>query len=541
VFANSFTLCRFIFRRDWLHSLLWFAGILALVVGFGSGISAMYPDQTSLDVMLETLKSPAMVAMIGPAYTNADGVFTLGAMYSVYMLVWSAIIVGIMNVFLVVRHTRRDEEHGRIEVIRSLPVGRLSNMSATLTAAVILNTALALLIGLGLGAVGERGMDYAGGLLFGAAICSFGLAMAGVTAVLCQLNKNPNAAMALSFGLLTLLYLLCAVGNVQENEPLVAVSLLGLLLQAKIYVDNNWLPVIITLIVALALSAVAFYLCSIRDMGEGLIPSRPGRNDAAPYLKSAVWLAWRLLRAPFIIWALVVPVLGIAYGSVMGDLEAFLKTNEIFMQISGGGPMRMASFFLLVMSICSAIPVLQYILKARGQEKRGYAENILARSVSRHSQLGGYYIISIIGAVIMPVLNAVGFWAGSATVMDNPVPFGKWLLGCVLYTPALLFMTGIAAALIAYLPRLTGLAWGYLGFSFAVLYLGSLFDIPEWVGKLSPFGHIPVLPKVEGLGATATYEISAGELATLVVMTVLAAILSVLGFIGYRNRDMKFD
>ena len=85
-----------------------------------------------------------------------------------------------------------------------------------------------------------------------------GLAMAGVTAVLCQLNKNPNAAMALSFGLLTLLYLLCAVGNVQENEPLVAVSLLGLLLQAKIYVDNNWLPVIITLIVALALSAVAF-------------------------------------------------------------------------------------------------------------------------------------------------------------------------------------------------------------------------------------------------------------------------------------------
>ena len=74
-----------------------------------------------------------------------------------------------------------------------------------------------------------------------------------------------------------------------------------------------------------------------------------------------------------------------------------------------------------------------------------------------------------------------------------------------------------------------------------MLYLGSLFDIPEWVGKLSPFGHIPVLPKVEGLGATATYEISAGELATLVVMTVLAAILSVLGFIGYRNRDMKFD
>ena len=159
--------------------------------------------------------------------------------------------------------------------------------------------------------------------------------------------------------------------------------------------------------------------------------------------------------------------------------------------------MRMASFFLLVMSICSAIPVLQYILKARGQEKRGYAENILARSVSRHSQLGGYYIISIIGAVIMPVLNAVGFWAGSATVMDNPVPFGKWLLGCVLYTPALLFMTGIAAALMLICPALPDLL-GIPRFSFAVLYLGSLFDIPEWVGKLSPFGHIPMLPKVEG-------------------------------------------
>jgi ABC-2 type transport system permease protein len=541
MFASNFTLCKFILRRDWLQTVLWFAGIFALTVGFGAAIPDMYPDQESLGAMVETLKSPAMVAMIGPAYTDSSGVLTLGAMYSVFMLVWSAIIVGVMNIFFVVRHTRRDEEYGRIEVIRSLPVGRLSNLSATLTTAVILNVSLALFVGLGLGIVGERNMDYAGGLLFGAAICSFGLVMASITAIFCQLNKNPNTATAVSIGFLTLLYFLSAVGHMQESKPLAAVSLLGFIMKAKVYVDNNWMPVIIVLMVALVSTAIAFYLCSIRDMGEGLIPSRPGKSDAAPYLKNAGGLAWRLLRTPFIVWVLVIPILGIAYGSIMGDLESFINTNEIFMQISGGDPMRMASFFLLVMSLCSAIPVLQFILKVRGQEKRGYAENILARSVSRHSQLRGYFIIALITAVIMPVLNAAGFWAGSTPVMDHPVSFGKWFLGCVVYIPALLVMIGVAMILIAYLSRYTGLAWGYLGFSFAVLYLGRLVNLPEWIGKLSPFGHIPMIPKVERIGELATYNINTSEMTAMLVMTVLAAIMFVLGFIGYRNRDMKFN
>ncbi len=43
------------------------------------------------------------------------------------MLLLTAMAVGIMSILLVTRHTRADEEDGRIEMIRSLPAGRLAN------------------------------------------------------------------------------------------------------------------------------------------------------------------------------------------------------------------------------------------------------------------------------------------------------------------------------------------------------------------------------------------------------------------------------
>jgi len=54
-------------------------------------------------------------------------------------------------------------------------------------------------------------------------------------------------------------------------------------------------------------------------------------------------------------------------------------------------------------------------------------------------------------------------------------------------------------------------------------------NLPEWMVKLSPFGYIPQLPM---------YDFNA---AGLVVLTLLAAAMFVVGFIGYRKRDMKFS
>src|SRR5690606_30753103 len=110
--------------------------------------TTIYVSEQERQVMAETMKNPAMTAMVGIGYGIDD--YTIGAMMAHQMLLITAIVIGIMNILFVVRHTRADEEDGRIEMIRSLPVGRLSNLSGTIVVSLGMNIVIALLIGFGL-------------------------------------------------------------------------------------------------------------------------------------------------------------------------------------------------------------------------------------------------------------------------------------------------------------------------------------------------------------------------------------------------------
>lgn len=527
MFENNLLLCRLMLRRDRLRSCFWLIGITALVVGFGSAVPGMYPSEADRLIMAETMKSPMMIAMMGPVYDS--GGYSVGALYSNYMFLWMAVIMGIMNIFLVVRHTRQDEERGRIEVIRSLPVGRLSNLSAVLTTSVILNLSFGLIMGLGLTLLGIESMGFAGSMLFGISLAAIGLLFAAITAIFCQLCASPRTAQSLSFAFLVAAYMLRAVGDMR-SELLACISLLGLILRTKTYVENLWWPVFVILLIGAAATVLAFWLCGIRDMGEGIIPVRPGKRNAAPYLKNTEGLAWRLLRTSVAIWAVIVPILGIAYGSIMGDMESFISTNELFKIIfPDSNPAQFVSFLMVIMAIVGTIPILQFILKARSQESGGYAENVLARSASRYDQLRGYFLIALSAGVLVPFLNAVGFWAGSYSVMKNPIPFTTFFQSAMVYIPAIWFMLDVAMLLIAFLPRFTPFVWAYLGYAFLIIYLGSAMNLPEWMTKLSPFGYIPRLPMDEF------------NVTSFIVLTAIAVVMFVLGFVGYRKRDMKLS
>ncbi|MCL2080605.1 MAG: hypothetical protein FWH16_00750 [Oscillospiraceae bacterium] len=535
MFANNLTLCKLIFRRDRLRLPVWFAVIASLIIGFGAALPNMFDTPEGRETILIMMENPAMIAMMGPIYLSAGGAFSLGAMYSLFMLVWSAIGMAFMNIFLVVRHTRQDEELGRIEVVRSLPTGRLANLSATLTAAVIVNAAFALLLGLGLGLVGAEDMTFSGAMLFGAAMGAVGLVFAAVTAIFCQISANPRTASAFSFLFLGAVYMLRAAGDMRGNEALACLSPFGLISRTKTYIDNEWWPIFVLLGASVVFSAAAFRLCAARDMGEGLIAARPGRRDAKPYLKSPGGLAWRMLKTSFIVWVILMPVLSMSYGSIMGDIDQFIQSADFLIQFTGGDPLRMIGFLIVLMSICSTIPVLMFMTKARAQESRGYAEHVLARAASRHSQLRGYFLFALLASVLMPFLNCFGFWAASLAVMDTPFAFSEIFNACMVYSPAMMFMLGMTVLLIGYFPKRTNLAYIYLGYAFFSLYLGGLMDLPEWLAKLSPFGHVPVLPLPVGA------EIETGQIVALILMPVLGAAMTVLGFIGHKNRDMVFS
>lgn len=528
LYHKTVTLAYFILRQDRIRIPVWLISLSAITMIVAVAFTDLYVTEQDRQAMAETMKNPAMTAMVGRDY-GLDN-YTFGAMMAHQMLLFTAITVAIMSILLVARHTRADEEDGRIEMIRSLPVGRVSQLSATIFVLFGTNVLLALVIGFGLYALRIESMDLEGSLLYGAALGATGMFFTAITALFAQLSEHSRGAIGLSFTVLGVAYLIRAVGDV-SNEILSWFSPLGWVLGAEVYVNNYWWPILLTVGVALLLVILSFYLNAIRDLESGFLPSKPGKKHASFFLQSPLGLALRLQRTGFIFWAVGMFVLGASYGSVLGDLESFFEDIEMMEELLRPveGFSLTEQFITMLMSIIaliSTVPALMAMFKLIGEEKKNRTEHLLGRAVSRMSLMGSYLIISIVVSFMMLSLAAIGLWSAGIAVMDDGIAFGTLYRAAMAYLPAMWAMIGIAMFFVGMAPRLTGLTWLYLFYSFIVVYLGRLLQFPDWMGNLSPFGHIPQLP-VEDM-----------DYVKVSLLTIIAAVLMIVGFIGYKKRDI---
>ncbi|MBS4535070.1 ABC transporter permease [Clostridium sp. D2Q-14] len=529
LYYNTGKLTRFILRRDRIRIPIWLIAITLITLIIVPAFSEMYPSQIERQGMAATMENPAMTAMVGPGY-GLDN-YTVGAMMAHMMLLFTALAVAIMSILLVSRHTRLDEEEGRIEMIRSLPVGRLSNLASTTIVSIITNIILAIIVGFGLYALGIESMDLNGSILYGVVLGATGIFFTSITALFVQLSSSDRGAIGFSFTFLGLAYLVRAIGDI-SSETLARISPLGLVLRTEVYVNNYWWPILIVIVESLIILAFAYYLNSIRDLEAGFIPAKPGRKTASSFLQSLFGLGLRLQRTAIISWFIGMFILGVSYGSVFGDLESFFETNEMIQQIlpPGEGLSLTEQFLTMLMAIISmicTIPALIMVLKIKGEEKRNRTEHLLARAVSRNHIMGNFLAISIIVGFISLFLAVIGLWSAASAVMDDPIAFSTMFKAAMVYLPAMWGMVGLAALLIGLIPKLTGLTWLYLGYSFFVVYLGDILQVPEWMTKLSPFGHVPKIP-IDDMNFTI-----------ISVLTLIAASLVAIGFIGYNKRDIQ--
>lgn len=527
-FDNSGRLVRFILRRERTMSIIWIVCLVAFSVSLANGMESMF-DDAARQALAITLQNPGIIAMMGPVY-GADN-YTVGAMYSNTMLIWVIIAVAVMNIFLVIRHTRGDEERGRAEMIRSLPTGRLSILNSTLITAFIVNAILALLTGFGIFLLGVESMSFSGSMLYGAALGVSGFLFAAIAALFSQLSASSRGATGYSFFALGVLYMLRATGDI-GNEALSLISPLGLAQRSQIYVENYWWPILILLIESIIITIAAYALCGVRDIDQGFIPARPGRKEASPILSSPFGLAFRLLRNSLIIWIVIMFVLGASYGAVLGDIEAFVAESEFYQMILGmngeySGSEMFASFVSTIASLLCLIPLLSAALKLRSEEKDGHTEQVLSKPVSRGKYLTGYIVLSFAVSVILQFVSAAGLFISASVVLDEPIAFSFLLRASMVYLPALWVMIGCAVLLIGSLPKATSLMWAYFAFSFFTVFLGRMISLPEWLPKLTPFGHIPQLP------------VDSVNLVTLAVLTMIAALLTIVGSVFYRRRDVS--
>ncbi|MCG5104927.1 ABC transporter permease [Oceanobacillus alkalisoli] len=524
---NVGSLIKFTIRKDRIRIPLWLIGIIFFTVLIPVALDDMFPTQEERDVMAETMANPAMTAMVGPGDIEN---YTIGAMTTHNMLLFTAVVVGLMSILLVIRHTRTEEEDGLSELILALPVGRLANLNATLFVLTVTHIILALISGFSLYALGLDSMDLEGSLLYGAVLGGTGIFFTGIAAVSAQISESSRGATGLSIAALLLAYFIRAIGDV-SNETLSLFSPLGLVTRTEAYSTNVWWPVLLLAGFSALLFLLANYLNAIRDWGAAFLHARAGKTYASRFLQTPIGLFFRTQRTAFISWGIGMFVLGLSYGSIMGDLESFFQGNELLEQmlVAEEGYSLTEQFIpalMIVMGILATVPPIIAMNKLIGEEKKNRTESILAAPVSRGKLMASNLAIAVMNGFIMISLSGIGLFLAAETVMEDGFSFGMIYGASLVFYPAMLVMISFSAFLIGFAPKLTGLIWVYVVFSFITNYLGGLLDFPAWVEKLSPFGYIPAFP-VENM-----------EWAPIVMLSLIAIILAILGFIGYQKRDI---
>ncbi|HLR61541.1 MAG TPA: ABC transporter permease [Lentibacillus sp.] len=531
MFSGTLHLTKLILRQHRVKLFIWLAGLIGVTLAAASAYPDMYPNAEAKQAFAMTMENPAMIAMVGIGYDMKEYATSIGALFANEMLLFTAIAAATMNILLVARMTRADEEDGRVEMIRSLPTGRLAYISAAVIVIVLANVILALVTGAGLTALGIDGFDAESSFLYGSILAGTGLTFAGVTAVSAQLAETARGTSMLAFGTLIAAYLVRAVGDV-NSDVLSLLSPLGWTVRTNVFIDNDWWPIYLFLALAMVLTVVAFWLQSIRDLDAGFIPAKGGRKHASSLLQKPFGLILRLQRTNLLIWGTCLFLLSASFGFILGDLENYFSDVgfvEAMLADSPGNSMtdQFISLLMAIMALVSTVPAVMAVLHVKGEESKHRLENIYSRTVSRLYLLSNYLVLAIVVSVMMQALVALGLWSAGLGVMDEPLAFSTIFSAAFVYLPAIWVITGLAVMLIGLLPKATALIWLYVFYGFVTVYIGGLLELPDWVLNLSVFEHVPQLPAADM------------EPENIFWMTGVAIVLLVIGYIGYRRRDME--
>ncbi|WP_405676345.1 ABC transporter permease [Streptomyces sp. NBC_01511] len=527
--AGTGTLIRFGLRRDRVRIPVW---VVALTLGTMTTVTefkTLYSTAAERASARASMDSPAALAMTGPRHYLAD--YNIGSMMGHQLLGFMAVLVGLMSVLIITRHTRDEEETGRAELVRSTVVGHHAQLASALVVATVANLALAALLTLGVLSAGIDGISTGEALLYGLTHAALGLVFAGVAAITVQITAHTRGASGMALAVIGVSYVLRASGDV-GNEALSWLTPIGWGQRTYVFVDNRWWPLLLCLALAALTAATGFALSTRRDVGAGLRSARLGRRTASDTLTRPLGFALRLHRGTLLGFGAGLFLMGVMYGSILGDAADMVKNiaqvQEALERIGGVSVAEsFASMTMVIVAVVTSVYVVMAALRPRAEESAGRAEPVLATGLSRDRWVGSHVAIALAGGTAVLLVAGLGFGlSGAASVGDGGLVLQ--LVGAALaYAPALWVTVGVTVVLFGWFPRAGAAAWIVPVYGFLVGYLGSLLQLPGWMNNLSPFGHVPQLPAAEM------------SWTPMLVLTAVAAGLIWLGLAGFRRRDLE--
>lgn len=520
-YAGTGTLVRLALRRDRLVIPLSVLALVTLAGGSAKTTVDLYRGQDAIDASRALLSSPAIVALYGPI-ANPDNPDSF-AVFKTLLL--GAVLVAVLAVVLVRRHTRTEEEAGRTELVGAGVVGPHAPIAAALVVAastVVLTGVLAAasLVGAGLGA--------AGSLAFGLAWIGAGLVFAGAAAVAAQLTSTTRGCGAWALGALAVAYLLRAIGDSSTGAAaaLTWLSPLGWAEKVDVFGANRYAVTLLPLAATVLLVWLAFGLRARRDLGAGLLPARPGPANAAASLSSPFALAWRLQRATLLGWSAAYLILGFVLGSVARSVDSVANSPQMqdLLRRLGGDAANLSDAFVVTelqfLAVGAAAYGISAALRLRSEEADLHTEQLLATSTTRRSQLGSHAAIALGGSALLMLLLGVTLAIGHGSGVARVLP------SALATIPAVWVCVGLAVAIFGSAPRIVYAAWGLLALFVVVGELGDLLNLPSPVVDVSPFTHVVTVP-----GSSVAAQPVVGLLALAVALLVGAGA-------AYRRRDI---
>jgi ABC-2 type transport system permease protein len=521
-------LIRLAWRRDRILAPVWIA-VFVMMASFSAATTIeLYPTLTSrVEAAAAVNGTPALVALYGRIYDPTS----LGALSLIKLNAMGAAMVAVLAIILVVRHSRSEEEAGRLELVGATVVGRRAPLVAAMALATTVCGLLGLTTALGLVAAG---LPVDGSVIFGLGWALTGITFAAIAAVTAQLVISARAAVGITSVILAAAYALRAIGDTAPADGPRWLSWLSPVAwgqQARPFAGDRWLALVLPVALSVVAFAVAHRLSGRRDLGRGMLPERAGPARGSAWLGSPLALAWRLQAGVFLGWFAAFVLLGGIMGSIAMNVEEFINSDqarELFSRL--GGHSTLTDVFLATELGMFAVFVsafgVQAALRLRSEETRLRAEPVLAAPVGRLRWFASHVLVAFGGAAALLLTGGLAVGASWAYASGDTGQIGRVLAGAAVQIPSVWLVTSIVVAAFGIVPRAVMIGWaGLVGF-LLIGELGPMLRLDQWVLNLSPYVHTPRLP---GSEFTAT---------PLLWMLAITAVLVAVGALGFRRRDL---
>lgn len=524
VLAGTGVLARFVVRRDRVRIAIWVFAIGALVVISAGSVRGMFPTQHDIDAAVQLERSAAAVIFNGPPLA----LHTIGGQVAYQLSTFELVIVGLMSSMMIGRLVRGEEESGRLELVRALPVGAHASTAAALLVVAAMDVTVGVVTTLGLLALD---LPVAGSVMLGVAVTTLGFLFAAIAMLTSQVTENTRIVHGVTGVILGVSYLVRGIGDVGGGRWS-WLSPIGWAQKTRPFAGEQWWPLLIPLAATAGAGLLAARLSARRDLGGALVRPRSGPATAEESLGRPLGLAWRLHRGTILGWAAGAFAFGVAYGSFGDAIDQYVKDNKTMakvLEVASGASITDSylATSLMFTALLVAGYALQAALRSRSEESAGRTEPLVATGLSRRRWLLSHVAVTALGSTLVMVAGSVGTGVTYGIVTSHWSRAVRVSVAGFAHLPAIWLLAAIAVALYGLVPNASLAAWAAYGWCLVVGILGELLDLPRGLRDLSPFQHTPRVPAADWSALP------------LLAMAGLAALLLIAGVTGFARRDVN--